>query len=322
MAAAIADFRPARYVEGKIKKKDGENPPPVELVRNPDVLAELSANRSRPGQLVVGFAAETDDVLANARAKLARKGCDLLVVNEVGEHKAFGSEENEALVLDADGGQIPVPYGPQRSTRRAGVGPGRCPPGLTTLHRLSLGMPTGTPVSNPGRTNQISPELISAAVAPVSSPQRRRRVATRAGYRGRWREVELPVHVAAKVPYGLRFDQKSAVSLRRSSSVSLFAHSGAARTCCSKREAEPRRAGLVAYQIPDAVHQRPTRHHVFRRSLLPHDRPSSPRLTPSGLTRRRGRGKRSPGPICVGPLASTCRSRVRFCRSAPEISKI
>ncbi|MBV9023876.1 MAG: bifunctional phosphopantothenoylcysteine decarboxylase/phosphopantothenate--cysteine ligase CoaBC [Streptomycetaceae bacterium] len=115
MAAAVADFRPAHYAEGKIKKKDGEEPAPLELVRNPDILAELSADRPHPGQVVVGFAAETDDVLANGHTKLARKGCDLLVVNEVGEHKAFGSEENEAVILGADGDEIPVPYGPKEA---------------------------------------------------------------------------------------------------------------------------------------------------------------------------------------------------------------
>ncbi|KAB7834830.1 bifunctional phosphopantothenoylcysteine decarboxylase/phosphopantothenate--cysteine ligase CoaBC [Streptomyces mobaraensis] len=113
MAAAVADFRPAHYAPGKIKKRDGEEPAPVELVRNPDVLAELSADRARPGQVVVGFAAETDEVLANGRAKLARKGCDLLVVNEVGEGRTFGSTENEAVVLSADGGETPVPHGPK-----------------------------------------------------------------------------------------------------------------------------------------------------------------------------------------------------------------
>ncbi|MEV4439721.1 bifunctional phosphopantothenoylcysteine decarboxylase/phosphopantothenate--cysteine ligase CoaBC [Streptomyces sp. NPDC049577] len=115
MAAAVADFRPAHYATGKIKKRDGEEPAPLELVRNPDVLAELSAARPRPGQVVVGFAAETDDVLANGRAKLARKGCDLLVVNEVGESRTFGSEENEAVVLAADGGETPVPHGPKEA---------------------------------------------------------------------------------------------------------------------------------------------------------------------------------------------------------------
>ncbi|MET9960217.1 bifunctional phosphopantothenoylcysteine decarboxylase/phosphopantothenate--cysteine ligase CoaBC [Streptomyces sp. NPDC006326] len=115
MAAAVADFRPARYADGKIKKKDGQEPAPVALVRNPDVLAEISADRARDGQVVVGFAAETDDVLANGRAKLARKQCDLLVVNEVGAAKTFGSEENEAVILSADGSETPVPYGPKEA---------------------------------------------------------------------------------------------------------------------------------------------------------------------------------------------------------------
>ncbi|MCK7625965.1 bifunctional phosphopantothenoylcysteine decarboxylase/phosphopantothenate--cysteine ligase CoaBC [Streptomyces sp. RS10V-4] len=115
MAAAVADFRPAVYAPGKIKKQEGQEPEPVALVRNPDILAELSADRARPGQLVVGFAAETDDVLANGRAKLARKGCDLLVVNEVGEHKTFGSAENEAVILATDGTETPVPYGPKEA---------------------------------------------------------------------------------------------------------------------------------------------------------------------------------------------------------------
>ncbi|MFJ3203629.1 bifunctional phosphopantothenoylcysteine decarboxylase/phosphopantothenate--cysteine ligase CoaBC [Streptomyces sp. NPDC086989] len=115
MAAAVADFRPAEYAGGKIKKKDGQEPAPVALVRNPDVLAEISADRAREGQIVVGFAAETDDVLANGRAKLLRKGCDLLVVNEVGESKTFGSEENEAVILASDGAETPVPYGPKEA---------------------------------------------------------------------------------------------------------------------------------------------------------------------------------------------------------------
>ncbi|MEU6765969.1 bifunctional phosphopantothenoylcysteine decarboxylase/phosphopantothenate--cysteine ligase CoaBC [Streptomyces sp. NPDC046853] len=115
MAAAVADFRPQTYAAGKIKKKDGQEPAPIALVRNPDILAEIAGERPRPGQVVVGFAAETDDVLANGRAKLERKGCDLLVVNEVGERKTFGSEENEAVVLGADGSETPVPYGPKEA---------------------------------------------------------------------------------------------------------------------------------------------------------------------------------------------------------------
>ncbi|MFI5944954.1 bifunctional phosphopantothenoylcysteine decarboxylase/phosphopantothenate--cysteine ligase CoaBC [Streptomyces uncialis] len=113
MAAAVADFRPAVYAAGKIKKRDGQDPEPISLVRNPDILAEISRDRARPGQVVVGFAAETDDVLANGRAKLHRKGCDLLVVNEVGESKTFGEAESEAVVLGADGSETPVPFGPK-----------------------------------------------------------------------------------------------------------------------------------------------------------------------------------------------------------------
>ncbi|MET7640588.1 bifunctional phosphopantothenoylcysteine decarboxylase/phosphopantothenate--cysteine ligase CoaBC [Streptomyces sp. NPDC005438] len=113
MAAAVADFRPAVYAPGKIKKTDDREPDPITLVRNPDVLAEIAAKRARAGQVVVGFAAETDDVLANGRRKLERKGCDLLVVNEVGEHRTFGSTDNEAVVLGADGTELPVPHGPK-----------------------------------------------------------------------------------------------------------------------------------------------------------------------------------------------------------------
>ncbi len=115
MAAAVADFRPFEYATGKIKKVEGVEPAPVALVRNPDILAELSAHRTVPGQLVVGFAAETDEVLVNGRAKLARKGCDLLVVNEVGNGLAFGTDTNEAVVLGADGSETPVPHGPKEA---------------------------------------------------------------------------------------------------------------------------------------------------------------------------------------------------------------
>ncbi|MGC0419694.1 bifunctional phosphopantothenoylcysteine decarboxylase/phosphopantothenate--cysteine ligase CoaBC [Embleya sp. AB8] len=112
MAAAVADFRPANRVGGKIKKTDAE-PDAIALVKNPDILAQLSRDRARAGQVVVGFAAETDDVLANGRAKLARKGCDLLVVNRVGEELTFGTDVNEAVVLAADGTETPVPHGPK-----------------------------------------------------------------------------------------------------------------------------------------------------------------------------------------------------------------
>ncbi|MQY02412.1 bifunctional phosphopantothenoylcysteine decarboxylase/phosphopantothenate--cysteine ligase CoaBC [Actinomadura macrotermitis] len=113
MAAAVADFRPADYRDAKIKKTPGEGPEPIRLVQNPDILAELGA-RPHPGQVIVGFAAETHDVLANGRAKLARKGCDLLVVNQVGAELTFGRPDNEAVVLAADGSApVQVPRGPK-----------------------------------------------------------------------------------------------------------------------------------------------------------------------------------------------------------------
>src|SRR3954467_15232366 len=110
MAAAVADFRPATRADRKIKKTDAD-PEPVALLRNPDVLAEISAQRLREGQVVVGFAAETDDALANGRTKLAAKKCDLLVVNEVGDGRAFDTPDNAAVVLGADGSATEVPLG-------------------------------------------------------------------------------------------------------------------------------------------------------------------------------------------------------------------
>jgi phosphopantothenoylcysteine decarboxylase / phosphopantothenate---cysteine ligase len=107
MAAAVADFRPAARNASKIKKT-GTGPAPIVLTENPDVLAELSAHRGQD-QIVVGFAAETEDLLANGRAKLARKGCDLLVVNQVGDGRAFGTSDNEAVVLGADGSVTEIP---------------------------------------------------------------------------------------------------------------------------------------------------------------------------------------------------------------------
>lgn len=113
MAAAPADFRPTAVSDAKIKKADDGSAPAVELVQNPDVLREVAAHRAREGQVVVGFAAETGDttgsVLDLARAKLARKGCDLLVVNDVSGGAVFGSPDNEAVVLGADGRAVEVP---------------------------------------------------------------------------------------------------------------------------------------------------------------------------------------------------------------------
>ncbi|MDD9207789.1 phosphopantothenoylcysteine decarboxylase, partial [Georgenia sp. 10Sc9-8] len=107
MAAAVADFRPLRTAGHKIKKRGDDGPAPIELTTNPDVLAELAAHRLHPGQVVVGFAAETGDdggdALAHGRAKARRKGADLLAVNEVGLDRGFGDVPNAVTVLDADG---------------------------------------------------------------------------------------------------------------------------------------------------------------------------------------------------------------------------
>jgi phosphopantothenoylcysteine decarboxylase / phosphopantothenate---cysteine ligase len=129
MAAAVADFRPATTQSTKIKKTAAE-PEPVALVRNPDILAELARARRTtsspdqvgPGdqrQVIVGFAAETGDadgdVLTHGRAKLAAKGCDLLVVNEVGADRGFEGPDNTAVILGSDGTEVEVPTGPKEA---------------------------------------------------------------------------------------------------------------------------------------------------------------------------------------------------------------
>jgi phosphopantothenoylcysteine decarboxylase / phosphopantothenate---cysteine ligase len=112
MAAAVADYRPETRSDTKIKKTSA-GPEPIRLVENPDILRELSGRRLRAGQVIVGFGAETGDLLANGRAKLAAKGCDLLVVNQVGPGLGFGAADNEAVILGADGTQTSVPMGPK-----------------------------------------------------------------------------------------------------------------------------------------------------------------------------------------------------------------
>jgi phosphopantothenoylcysteine decarboxylase / phosphopantothenate---cysteine ligase len=114
MAAAVADFRPETRSDSKIKKTAAAAEQ-IRLVENPDILRELSVKRPRPGQVIVGFAAETGDLLANGRAKLAAKGCDLLVVNQVGNGLAFGTSDNEAVILAEDGTQTRVPRGPKEA---------------------------------------------------------------------------------------------------------------------------------------------------------------------------------------------------------------
>jgi phosphopantothenoylcysteine decarboxylase/phosphopantothenate--cysteine ligase len=109
MNAAVADFRPAKPAPSKLKKATGL-PRAIELTENPDVLAELGRIK-RPGQVLVGFAAETEDVLANGAAKLAAKRADLLVVNQVGERRGFEVGVNAATILQVGGSPVEVGLG-------------------------------------------------------------------------------------------------------------------------------------------------------------------------------------------------------------------
>ena len=120
MAAAVADFRPAAAAAAKVHKPADGSAPTVQLVQNPDVLAQLCRARdtARPHQVVIGFAAESptpdrDDALTAARAKLARKGADLLVVNEVGPGRGFATDDNAAFVVGADGSFTDIARGPK-----------------------------------------------------------------------------------------------------------------------------------------------------------------------------------------------------------------
>ena len=123
MAAAPADFRPIEASTDKIKKSGDGSVPPLALVQTPDILAELSHDRVRPGQVVVGFAAETGDatgsVLDLAAAKLDRKGCDLLVVNDVSGGAVFGAAHNQAVILTRDREQVDVPHGSKAAVAHA-----------------------------------------------------------------------------------------------------------------------------------------------------------------------------------------------------------
>jgi phosphopantothenoylcysteine decarboxylase / phosphopantothenate---cysteine ligase len=117
MAAAVADFRPATVAERKLKKQAGV--PEIVLEPTVDILAGLGA-RKRPGQTVVGFAAETDQVRKNAAAKLVAKGADLIVANDVTAPGAgFEHDTNQVVILDADGTEREVPLADKRAVARA-----------------------------------------------------------------------------------------------------------------------------------------------------------------------------------------------------------
>jgi phosphopantothenoylcysteine decarboxylase/phosphopantothenate--cysteine ligase len=123
MAAAVADWRPATVADGKLKKRDIGETFGIELVRTPDVLATIAGERSRPGQIVVGFAAETEPdherLLALGREKIAAKGADFLVLNEVGHDLVFGRQETAVTVLDRAGAVLGSAGGDKRSVADA-----------------------------------------------------------------------------------------------------------------------------------------------------------------------------------------------------------
>ncbi|HEY5926808.1 MAG TPA: bifunctional phosphopantothenoylcysteine decarboxylase/phosphopantothenate--cysteine ligase CoaBC [Kofleriaceae bacterium] len=113
MTAAVADYRPAREAKEKLKRGDLGAKTTIELVANPDLLAELGKQRKGKTPLLVGFAAETEDVIENARKKLAQKKCDLIVANDVSEPNAgFAVDTNHVQLVDADD-VVDVPSAPK-----------------------------------------------------------------------------------------------------------------------------------------------------------------------------------------------------------------
>jgi phosphopantothenoylcysteine decarboxylase/phosphopantothenate--cysteine ligase len=117
MAAAVADFRPKAVADAKLKKADGV--PDVILEPTPDILAGLG-RRKRPEQTLVGFAAETGDVVAAATDKLVRKGLDLIVANDVSAPGVgFGHDTNAVAILGPSGMRQDVPLSDKRAVARA-----------------------------------------------------------------------------------------------------------------------------------------------------------------------------------------------------------
>ena len=97
-AAAVSDWTPAEAQSHKIKKRGDKSPPDLKLKENPDILKTIAGHKKRP-RVVVGFAAETENLLENAKEKLARKGCDMLLANDVGAEKVFGAQENHVYLV-------------------------------------------------------------------------------------------------------------------------------------------------------------------------------------------------------------------------------
>lgn len=110
MAAAVSDWRPTRFSKRKLKRTDGPSDRrTIDLIPNPDILAELCSRR-KPGQVIVGFALESNALEKNARTKLARKGCDYIVANGV---RAIGASTSSAVLFRAGGGKTRLPRLPK-----------------------------------------------------------------------------------------------------------------------------------------------------------------------------------------------------------------
>jgi phosphopantothenoylcysteine decarboxylase/phosphopantothenate--cysteine ligase len=113
MAAAVADFRPTHPASQKIRKQ-GRTGQTIELERTTDILASLSAQRT--SQLMIGFAAETSDLISHAKSKLTEKGLDLIVANDVTTlGGGFGSDQNAATLIDRQGVMTELPLMPKRA---------------------------------------------------------------------------------------------------------------------------------------------------------------------------------------------------------------
>lgn len=102
--AAVSDWRPEEEKKNKIKKKQGEaSNLALSLIENPDILSEISKKGKKRPQLVIGFAAETEHVVENAMVKIERKGCDLIIANDVSEGRVFNEDDNEVYIISSEG---------------------------------------------------------------------------------------------------------------------------------------------------------------------------------------------------------------------------
>jgi phosphopantothenoylcysteine decarboxylase/phosphopantothenate--cysteine ligase len=108
-AAAVSDWAPAKVSNHKIKKRDNNDAPSFPMKQNPDILKTIAGHKKRP-RLVIGFAAETENLLENAKAKLNHKGCDWILANDVGnpDENVFGSDENHIYLVSHKNAQINI----------------------------------------------------------------------------------------------------------------------------------------------------------------------------------------------------------------------